>query len=232
MIKWQGYTWEQKEHWGIVHLKNPIMYTDDSCSYIRDENLILATKYKPYIFKPLSKEILWARGLAMCMDKFHFGTYEITATLPKGKWLWPAIWLYGQEGWPPEIDIMEGYTTWFGSYFNLSTSSFRAFFRSLTQPYKVEGNYHTGIYGGIGTDRVKLGYFLDLTKPIVFEMIWMPDGITLKANGIIYSKLRGDVMRFFQKPMRFLLSIAVRKDSHYVSESEFVIHEFNYKSLK
>jgi len=42
-----------------------------------------------------------------------YGTVEVVAKLPSGKWLWPAIWMmptgskYG--GWPKsgEIDIME-----------------------------------------------------------------------------------------------------------------------------
>ena len=44
---------------------------------------------------------------------FQYGRVEIKAKLPKGDWLWPAIWMlpahneYGQ--WPAsgEIDIME-----------------------------------------------------------------------------------------------------------------------------
>lgn len=44
---------------------------------------------------------------------FRYGRVEVTAQIPKGDWIWPAIWMlptdqaYGQ--WPAsgEIDIME-----------------------------------------------------------------------------------------------------------------------------
>lgn len=45
--------------------------------------------------------------------KIRFGRVEVKAKLPKGNWLWPAIWMmpvYNEYGeWPAsgEIDIME-----------------------------------------------------------------------------------------------------------------------------
>ncbi|WP_225551050.1 glycoside hydrolase family 16 protein [Sphingobacterium bovistauri] len=45
--------------------------------------------------------------------KFQYGKLEVRAKLPKGKGMWPAIWMLGQNidslGWPMcgEIDIME-----------------------------------------------------------------------------------------------------------------------------
>jgi len=44
---------------------------------------------------------------------FKFGTLEVRARLPKGDWLWPAIWMLPEDspygGWPTsgEIDLME-----------------------------------------------------------------------------------------------------------------------------
>ncbi|KAJ1526376.1 hypothetical protein ONE63_009522 [Megalurothrips usitatus] len=44
---------------------------------------------------------------------FRYGRLEVRARLPRGDWLWPAIWLYPQNeiygGWPRsgEIDLME-----------------------------------------------------------------------------------------------------------------------------
>ncbi|XP_071096802.1 beta-1,3-glucan-binding protein-like [Haliotis cracherodii] len=62
-----------------------------------------------YIINPIqSARLRSSRGL-----NFKYGKVEISAQLPKGDWLWPAIWMlptyteYG--GWPAsgEIDIME-----------------------------------------------------------------------------------------------------------------------------
>ena len=37
----------------------------------------------------------------------HFGRIEIRAKLPTGKGIWPAHWMLGYKGWPPELDITE-----------------------------------------------------------------------------------------------------------------------------
>ncbi|KAF9119018.1 hypothetical protein BGW39_000669 [Mortierella sp. 14UC] len=45
--------------------------------------------------------------------KFRFGKVEVRAKMPKGKWIWPAIWMlpahYQYGGWPAsgEIDLVE-----------------------------------------------------------------------------------------------------------------------------
>lgn len=52
-------------------------------------------------------------GLIRTKRSFQYGQLEIRARLPRGDWLWPAIWLLPEKdtfgGWPVsgEIDIME-----------------------------------------------------------------------------------------------------------------------------
>ena len=38
-----------------------------------------------------------------------YGQYEFTAKLPDRRGSWPAFWLISTAGWPPEIDIFEGF---------------------------------------------------------------------------------------------------------------------------
>uniref|UniRef100_A0A2C9LIG3 GH16 domain-containing protein n=1 Tax=Biomphalaria glabrata TaxID=6526 RepID=A0A2C9LIG3_BIOGL len=52
-------------------------------------------------------------GKVLSIPSLRYGTVEVRARLPKGDWLWPAIWMVPKDskygGWPRsgEIDIME-----------------------------------------------------------------------------------------------------------------------------
>ena len=41
---------------------------------------------------------------------FQYGSVEIEAKMPDRRGSWPALWLLPTTGWPPEIDIYEGFT--------------------------------------------------------------------------------------------------------------------------
>jgi beta-glucanase (GH16 family) len=44
--------------------------------------------------------------------RFEYGFIQITAKIPFGKGLWPALWLAAaNQKWPPEIDILEHWGT-------------------------------------------------------------------------------------------------------------------------
>lgn len=52
----------------------------------------------------------WRSGIVTTYSSFDFtyGYIQVTARIPSGDGLWPALWLLPQnESWPPEIDIME-----------------------------------------------------------------------------------------------------------------------------
>lgn len=103
-------------------------------------------------------------------DKFEFtyGRVEVRAKLPKGKGVWPAIWMLGanidEVGWPlcGEIDIME----YVGN-----------------QPNIVHGSIHNPSSHGntVNTKKIKID---DLTAGFhVYEMIWETDKIQFVMDG-------------------------------------------------
>jgi beta-glucanase (GH16 family) len=54
---------------------------------------------------------------------FKYGFVQVVARLPFGKGLWPAIWLVPENGsWPPEIDIVEHWSTQLTSRATLHTT--------------------------------------------------------------------------------------------------------------
>jgi len=48
-------------------------------------------------------------GKVVTAHKFdqQYGRFEVRADLPTSKGMWPAHWMLGYNGWPPEIDFME-----------------------------------------------------------------------------------------------------------------------------
>ena len=81
------------------------VYSKKKISTVNDQLVISATKQGDNYYS----------GRISSKDKFEFkyGTVEVKAQLPKGKGLWPAIWMLGHDidtnTWPAcgEIDIME-----------------------------------------------------------------------------------------------------------------------------
>jgi hypothetical protein len=119
-ISWQGYEWLTQETWGVIHPGSPYKYFDSGAVFIdNDGYLRLSAFYKPanILHDGIHYAPNTAIGLVSCQHPFHFGDYEVVAKLPVGEHLWPAIWLYDLDHWPPEIDIIEAYSNSKGSYF-------------------------------------------------------------------------------------------------------------------
>lgn len=102
--KW---TYEVRDNW----FNNEKQATTDSKENLfqADGNLVIQAKREQL----RSKQYTSARIITKGKQDFAFGRIDIRAKLPKGKGIWPAIWMLGandsQVSWPAsgEIDIME-----------------------------------------------------------------------------------------------------------------------------
>lgn len=226
MITWKTYDWLTQETWGNIHPEFPYKWYDPDCVIVDNESLKLLTKYKPKEFIINGRKIIsnTAIGLISCQYPFHFGTYEIEAKIPEGADLWPAIWLWSLETWPPEIDIMEAYSNSRGSYF-----------RWCWPIWSLQSNFHyreTGIIKSVGAKNMHCGLSNPASRFIKFGMEWTPEYIKITIDGKVRRTLKGDIMKHFQMPMRFVINNGV-KDTHKVGSpaSIFEIRNFNYKTL-
>lgn len=230
-INWMGYMWLTHETWGRYHPKNIQQWYDTDCVQIKgDDSLSLYTKYKPKRFTgehegiPYDNVAETAVGLVSCQYLFHFGKYEIVAKLPSGPNLWPAIWLWSLTEWPPEIDIIEAYSNHKGSYFDWNIF-----------PYKVKRNFfyrENGKVEQVGAKNIWVGFRPPNKRFVKYQMEWTPDHIKIGANGCYSRIIDGEVMKYYQEPMRFIINNAVHKD-HPVGApyTEFKIKSFKYTKL-
>jgi beta-glucanase (GH16 family) len=116
---------------------------------------------------------------------FTYGLIQITAKIPYGPGLWPALWLEPSNGdWPPELDIMEH---WYSD-----------------QDYKVYEHYTnaTDYLGGPVSTPVNLSAGYN-----TFSMLWQSNEVSWYLNGTKVYSTTQDVP---QQAMYFIANVADR----------------------
>ena len=134
------------------------------------------------------------------LAEWTYGYIEVSAKLPQGVGLWPAIWMLGankkEVGWPRcgEIDIME--------YVGFNKDS-------------VFGTIHTDAYNHTkGTQKGKKIY-IDAPgdKFHLFAIEWTPEKIDFLLDGYVYNRFENenkeDAEWPFDKPFVLKLNVAV-----------------------
>ena len=141
-----------------------------------------------------------ARLQTLGKKEFTYGRVDIRAKLPKGKGIWPALWMLGANiattPWPAsgEIDIMEvlGH-----------------------EPNKTYGTIHWGNVGS-GSTHIGKDYSLpsgDFSQSFhVFSFIWTADKMEWLIDDVkFYTAFKSEVNGNypFDKPFFFILNVAV-----------------------
>jgi beta-glucanase (GH16 family) len=108
-------------------------------------------------------------------SKFHFkyGRLDVEAILPKGKGLWPAIWTTAYDSWPPEIDIVEGYSEDRDNYGNLVIPGIRL----QSNVHYKEGENNRNIGG-----RNHWMWKNPTKHKIKYSLLWTPEKIEIFYN--------------------------------------------------
>ncbi|MBC7827001.1 MAG: glycoside hydrolase family 16 protein [Chitinophagaceae bacterium] len=165
-------------------------------AWVKNGHLIIEARKEDF----KNKKYTSARMVSKNKGDWKYGRFEIKARLPKGKGIWPAIWMlptksvYG--GWPKsgEIDIME-----FVGY----------------MPDSVFGSIHTGLFNhSIGTQKTKGLAFKDLATAFhVYAIEWMEGKISFFVDGEKYLQFdnnkSGSGAWPFDQEFHIILNIAV-----------------------
>jgi beta-glucanase (GH16 family) len=113
------------------------------------------------------------------LAEWQYGWIEVRAKLPKGRGMWPAIWMLSESrrevGWPEcgEIDIMEhvGYDN-----------------------DTIHGTIHTKAYNHMkGTQKGKTIFIENPNDEFhVFAIEWTPEKIDFMLDGVVYNHIENE----------------------------------------
>lgn len=243
LFEWCGYEWGNGQPWGEAHPdKEQLWYADKNEAYIANNgNLILDINNTPkYFGGEVNQTKPFGCGYISSKTYFLYGTFHFEYILPIGVHLWPAIWLSGLDGWPPEIDIVEGWTG--NGYFIEGQPNYRKFvgFNKIHPGvfYKENETVINKSLGNFGTDNVTYECYQKLGGKInTCDLYWQPYEISFVYNNHIIGKITDrNILSKIDKRMYVCLDCAVgnnftQKDYEKYKKkgSPFVLTKFEYK---
>ena len=183
--------------WGNHELEN---YTErQENSFVSNGNLIIEARQESYNGSNYTSARMVTKG----KKTFTYGRIDIRAKLPKGKGIWPALWMLGnnidQVNWPVcgEIDIME---------------------LLGQEPAKIYGTLHYGNSAGAhaqnGTNYILKSSTFD-QQFHVFSLVWTKDVLKILVDDNEYlSVASGSISSNypFNNPFFFIFNVAVGGD--------------------
>jgi beta-glucanase (GH16 family) len=181
-------------NWGNNELQ---YYTSElKNAHVKDGYLVISA-----IKEPVDKyQYSSSRMITKNKGDWKYGKIEVRAKLPRGRGVWPAIWMLPTDwkygGWPEsgEIDIMEhvGF-----------------------EPDSVWASVHTKTYNHVvGTQKTKGLYLSDVDENFhVYSIEWTASNITGMVDGKPYFSFSNEGTGHrewpFDQPFHLLLNIAV-----------------------
>jgi len=234
-ITWSGHEWLTKERWGRVHPDKSFCWYDPECVNVDNKGYLhLTTDKSPneiqhYNGKTYKPNL--GTGLICSVEDFSYGRFEIEAMMPRGRNKWPAFWLWGSETWPPEIDILEGYTDKRNGYLKFNRFNPLGF-------WNLQTNLWTH---GIGEKNYNLRaktHFFGFKNPakhfLKYSLLWLPDKISISFNDYLVREITDkDTLAYFNdQKMRVVINNHFQKDSDRDFYSDFVIKQFRYTPYK
>ena len=250
ILNWKGYDWINGQPWGEAHPSpDVICYADkDETVLNSDGSITLDINNKEKFFDgDVNHTKKFGCGWVSTNNGFLFGDFHFEYKLPKGANLWPAIWLSGVHTWPPEIDIMEG---WSGNgYLCKNKPNYKRFplFNNIHPGlfyFKVDGKVYSKGYGSFGSDCATYSWLQKLDDWNTCDLVWRKDLIEVYYNGHRVMRVTEDdedrgfhMLDFMGHEMYVCLDAAVQDDftqdnykQYKKSGSPFIIRDFTYTS--
>ena len=227
--------WHIGQFWGNYHPKYLNQHYSEnrinigpSIKDFKENNLVLETALEP---KKITIEtgdvnMPYGVGLIVSENSFGYGYYEIEAKLPEGSALWPAIWLSARDSWPPEIDIMEGYTD------NKRNYEYKSLF---FKNWQLQSNFHYGEsvknHSSLGPKNHPLP--ISVTDNFIkYSCLLESDCIKIYYNNYLVREITDEnILKWYRNtPMRIVLNNAVQKDFKAENFSQMIVRSVKFYS--
>lgn len=173
-------------------------YDPDQIKLIKDGvqfSAILKDRY----FSEINTTIPAAIGLMKSIQGWKYGIFSFTSKLPSGTYLWPALWLTGMYNWPPEIDLLEGYSDNTNDYRNNRTLQSNVHIKE-TPSINPDGS-HTHILPNKVTEEF-----------INYVIWWEKDFIKLYYNGYLVRHITDKIiLDGMFEPQVIVIGTAIQK---------------------
>lgn len=227
---WKGFNWRIGHPWGITHPdKKNSWFGEDTVTINNDDVLELTIAHNPRDFDGVMKA--YSVGLISCCNKLSHGTYKWKVKLPVGTNLWPACWVCGWDTWPPEIDMMEGYT--------YTSSGTKDYVKNIFST-KIETNVHYGTaenhqhIKGAGVPTLIYKLFKKKDGIDEYSFKWTKKYIKFYFNGILIRTVKNaEIIKQFNqnKYVYPIMNLEINEnfeDSDCKQNPIFKIYDFQY----
>ena len=104
--------WDDQDHQGLppYNLANMNQWYDPSLIKQSGSGIEFNAVVKPKYFDEIDTTIPNAICSIRSKNAWKYGIFIFSSKMNSGTYLWPALWLSGLYNWPPEIDLLEGYS--------------------------------------------------------------------------------------------------------------------------
>ena len=202
--------------WGDYHPGKLIQWYDPSGIKVTNRGIELSVTDN--FLSSKDGLIPFGVGLICSKEAYTYGIYEWDITLPKGRQLWPAVWLTNYDTWPPEIDVIEAYSNDKSNYGNrLNTNIYLG--DSDESQYQLKAMSH--------------GLLINLTERINLKLVWFEEGIQIYYNDYLVRQITDEKSLKWlnvNPKMRVIINAGLREVSDFqeMNQSPFIIHSFGY----
>lgn len=242
MFYWKNMSWEIGMRWGDHHPDpvNKDWYGEKSVSIVDNEihlNILKLPKY----FDDINSVRQFCSGCVSSIGQVHYGRYHFEYTLPLGRHICPAIWLYSAKHWPPEIDIMEG---WTGN---------KTICGRVRRDYRGAIPWKNEIFPSLHYSEGGVAKCLTLHDGLLHgtmackqptegrctcDMTWSKDKIEIMYDGRLVVKYTDKkIMSLVDEPMTIILDLfcghdfsMADYDDYQMYGREFIIHDLSYSA--